>query len=61
VRAAASRWSWPTLDELETIDVGAIVHRKVSLHALWVAPDQRRIVLGTWNRLLISLTRTAGG
>ncbi len=55
------RWSWPDLDELETIDVGSLLGRPISLHACWIGRSGHRLLAGTWNRILVRLERTADG
>jgi hypothetical protein len=55
------RWSWPDLEELETVRTEDIVGEALSLGALWVSPDERRILLGTWNRKVLLLKRQANG
>ncbi len=55
------RWSWPSLEELETVTTAEVLGQEYSLAALWVAPDGGRVVLGTWNRAILVLERTADG
>ena len=55
------RWSWPDLEELETVRTEDIVGEALSLGALWVSPDERRVFLGTWNRKVLLLKRQADG
>jgi WD40 repeat protein len=55
------RWSWPTLEEVETIRTETLFGRRYSLAALWVAPDLGSVLLGTWNRTALVLHRTDDG
>jgi len=54
------RWSWPSLEPLETIDAAALLGRSVSLHAVWPAPGAGRILAGTWSSSLLELTKRDG-
>jgi len=54
------RWSWPSLDPLETIDAAALLGRSVSLHAVWPAPGAGRILAGTWSSSLLELAKRDG-
>jgi serine/threonine protein kinase/outer membrane protein assembly factor BamB len=51
------RWAWPDLEELETIDTEDLFGRKYALHAIWMAADRSRALLGTWNRAAVVLSR----
>ncbi|MCD4748246.1 MAG: protein kinase [Thermoanaerobaculales bacterium] len=44
------KWSWPNLEEQETVRTQDVTGTAMSLGALWVSPNGRRIFLGTWNR-----------
>ncbi len=55
------RWSWPDLKELATLDTSDLVGRRVSLHAIWVSRDERRMLLGTWDHLALFLERGGKG
>jgi serine/threonine protein kinase len=54
-------WSWPDLEELESIDTEALFGRTYALHGIWMAADRRHALLGTWNRVALELTRDATG
>lgn len=53
------RWSWPDLEELETVRTEDVTGKALSLGALWVSPDEQRIFLGTWNRVALLLEHQA--
>lgn len=55
------RWSWPDLELRETVDTEEIFGRRYSLHALWMAEDGNRALLGTWNRAVLILERSEDG
>ena len=55
------RWSWPDLREQETIDVSSLLGQRVALHACWLGPDARHVLVGTWNRKLVELRRETQG
>lgn len=42
-------WSIPTLQEYSSFSLSEILKSKLSLHALWVSPDEKKFVIGTWN------------
>lgn len=58
---ALKRWTWPELELEESIDTAAVLGTRYALHAVWVAPDGQRAVVGTWNRAVLWLERTPAG
>ena len=58
---ALKRWSWPELELEESVDTAELLGSRYALHAVWVAPDGRRAVLGTWNRAVLWLERDDHG
>ncbi len=51
------KWGWPEIQERETIDVQRMLGHPVSFHAVWSAPEARRILAGTWNSSLLDLSQ----
>lgn len=51
------RWHWPELEPAEDLALAERLSAPVELHALWVAPDDAEILVGTWNRRLLRLRR----
>ncbi len=55
------RWTWPELNEVETIRTEDVIGEALSLGALWIDPTGNRAFLGTWNRKALLLERTPEG
>jgi len=55
------KWSWPELEEEETIDTGRVFGRSYPLHALWVSPDEKTLLTGTWARRVNLLRKDDSG
>jgi len=55
------KWSWPDLEELESIDIEQVFGASYPLHALWVSPDEKQLFVGTWARKADLLRRDASG
>jgi len=55
------KWSWPDLEEVESIDTAGIFGQTYPLHALWVSPDEKTLFLGTWARQANLLRKDASG
>ncbi len=53
-------WRWPSLEPLETVDLAPFAGGKVEAHALWTAPDARRVLVGTWDHSLLDLSKAGG-
>ncbi len=53
-------WRWPELEPLESVDLAPVAGAKVEAHALWVAPDASRVLVGTWDHALLDLSRKDG-
>lgn len=51
------RWRWPELESVENIALRARVHPRLELHALWAAPDDSELLVGTWNHRVLRLVR----
>ena len=55
------RWSWPQLEERETINVSDLLGRRLSLAALGVSRDQKTILTGTHSSAFVRLDKGAEG
>ena len=54
-------WSWPKLEELETIDLNQLLHRQCSMATLWVSPDHKTVLSGTHSLALVRLDKGEDG
>jgi serine/threonine protein kinase/WD40 repeat protein len=55
------RWSFPQVEEQESLDVSRLLGKRVELQALWAAPGGDLVVAGTWSHALAVLSRPRGG
>jgi hypothetical protein len=54
------RWHWPELEPAEAIDLRARSSPDLELHAFWVSPDDKALLVGTWANRLLHLRREDG-
>lgn len=55
------KWTWPLLEEQESISTGDLIGESVALQALWVDSDEKTIVAGTWESMLLVIRRGEDG
>ncbi len=51
------RWRWPELEPAEDIALRPRFSEPLELHALWAAPDDSELLVGTWNDRILRLQR----
>lgn len=51
-------WSIPNLEELSSLSLNEKLKGKFTLHAFWISPDEKKMLIGTWNNQLIYIDRT---
>jgi len=54
-------WSLPNLEEQLSISVSDLLGKKTSLHAFWISPDEKRVLIGTWNDMIVFLKKEGAG
>lgn len=54
-------WSLPNLEEQLGISVSDLLGKKCSLHAFWVSPDEKSLLIGTWNDMIVFLKKEDAG
>ncbi len=55
------KWTWPMLEEQESISTSDLIGDSVALQALWVDSDEKTIVAGTWESMLLVIRRREDG
>lgn len=50
-------WSIPNLQELFSFSAEESLNEKLSLHAFWISPDEKKILLGTWDNKIIFINK----
>ncbi len=55
------QWSWPRLEEQETLNLGKLTGKRLALQCVWVRKDQNLVLAGTWQHALAVLSRSPGG
>jgi len=51
-------WSIPDLQEISSLSLNERLKGNFSLHAFWISPDEKKMLIGTWNHKLIYIDKT---
>lgn len=54
-------WTLPNLQEQSGLSITEMLGKKSSLHGFWISPDEKRILIGTWNDMVIFLKKEGSG